>query len=134
MYPPHLVYFVCVFLLLQIYTCVNISTCSSHAVTADVDIAEIAKAAEFFLSDGIIVTGQSTGSPADKTELAGVRHAVPSLPVLIGSGVTAENVDRYSSADAVIVGSWFKEDGRWFNNVDRHRVTAFMNRVHCLCV
>jgi len=28
-----------------------------HAITADIDIAETAKAAEFFLVDGVIVTG-----------------------------------------------------------------------------
>jgi predicted TIM-barrel enzyme len=34
---------------------------SSHALTADMDIAETARAAEFFLSDGVIVTGLATG-------------------------------------------------------------------------
>ena len=30
---------------------------SSHAITADVDVAETARAAEFFRADGVIVTG-----------------------------------------------------------------------------
>ncbi len=34
---------------------------SSHSITSDVDIVETAKAAEFFLSDGVILTGTSTG-------------------------------------------------------------------------
>ena len=34
---------------------------SAHALTADVDIAEAAHAAEFFLADGVIVTGTATG-------------------------------------------------------------------------
>ena len=44
---------------------------SSHALTSDVSIEETAKAAEFFLSDGIIVTGIATGAQADPQELKG---------------------------------------------------------------
>lgn len=33
---------------------------SSHFVSSDVSIAKMAKAAAFFLSDGVIVTGNST--------------------------------------------------------------------------
>ena len=40
---------------------------SAHAITADVDIVETAKAAEFFLVDGVIVSGVSTGSPRSPT-------------------------------------------------------------------
>ena len=42
---------------------------SSHSITADVDIAETAKAAQFFLADGVALTGTSTGSPASASEL-----------------------------------------------------------------
>ena len=97
-------------------------------MTSDIDISDVAKAAEFFLSDGVIVTGRSTGCPADENEIAQVRAAT-SLPVLIGSGVTSENVVRYSAADAVIVGSEFKEGGRWYNGVDRDRVLTFINKM-----
>ena len=38
---------------------------SAHAITADVDIVETAKAAEFFTVDGVIVTGLATGEPAE---------------------------------------------------------------------
>ena len=38
---------------------------SSHALTADVDIAETARAAEFCLADGVVVTGAATGCEAD---------------------------------------------------------------------
>lgn len=34
---------------------------SSNLITSDISIAETAKAAEFFLSDGVIVTGSATG-------------------------------------------------------------------------
>jgi len=42
---------------------------SAHSITADVSLAETAKAAEFFLADGLIVTGSSTGDPAKPADL-----------------------------------------------------------------
>ena len=105
---------------------------SSHAITADVDIVETAHAAEFFLSDGIIVTGVATGTEANLEELQMVKDAVD-IPVLVGSGITTENVDRYLSvADALIVGSYFKYDGLWSNGVEVDRVKRFMDKVNTL--
>ncbi len=103
---------------------------SSHAVTADLDIGETARAAEFCGADGIIVTGRSTAVPADEGEVRRVRDAT-SLPVLVGSGVTTDNVDRFLPlCHGVIVGSHFKADGRWENPVYPDRVRAFMARVN----
>lgn len=45
--------------------------CSSHAITSDVSLLETVKAAEFFLADGIILTGRATGEEADVQDLAG---------------------------------------------------------------
>src|SRR5206468_10340563 len=45
---------------------------SAHAITADVDIVETAKAAEFFQADGVIISGVSTGQPADADEVRSV--------------------------------------------------------------
>lgn len=44
---------------------------SSHAITQDVDLIETAKAAKFFMSDGIIVTGTATGQPAKPHDVNG---------------------------------------------------------------
>jgi membrane complex biogenesis BtpA family protein len=96
---------------------------SAHAITADVDIAETAKAAEFFQADGVIVSGVSTGQPADASEVEAVSSAV-SIPTLIGSGITPENIAGYSSASAFIVGSSVKEGGLWANPLDEKRVAA----------
>jgi membrane complex biogenesis BtpA family protein len=105
---------------------------SSHAVTADVDIAETAHAAEFFLSDGVIVTGVATGQEASLEELQQVKAAVQ-IPVLVGSGVTVEYVERYLAvADALIIGSYFKQSGHWTQTVDFERVREFMERVNKL--
>ena len=105
---------------------------SSHAVTADVTIEETAHAAEFFLSDGVIVTGVATGTEASLDEIRQVKATVH-IPVLVGSGVTVDNVDRYlAAADALIIGSYFKYNGLWSNGVEVERVRAFMDKVNSL--
>jgi membrane complex biogenesis BtpA family protein len=102
---------------------------SSHFVTGDISIAETAKAAEFFLSDGVIVTGTATGEKALVEEVKAVKNAVK-IPVIIGSGIDAENiVDYWEFADAFIVGSSLKKECNWENEVDRNRVVKLMNEV-----
>ncbi|XP_036952200.1 uncharacterized protein F13E9.13, mitochondrial isoform X2 [Acanthopagrus latus] len=98
---------------------------SSHALTSDVSIEETARAAEFFLSDGVIITGAATGVQADQQELRDVLQSVR-IPVLIGSGVTCDNIEGYIDANAMIIGSHFKKGGHWANAVDPERVKRFM--------
>ncbi|XP_077085416.1 uncharacterized protein F13E9.13, mitochondrial [Siphateles boraxobius] len=104
---------------------------SAHALTSDVSIAETAQAAEFFLSDGVIVTGTATGAQADPEELREVTQSVR-IPVLIGSGVTHDNVEQYLHASAMIIGSHFKKGGHWANGVDAERIERFMGKMHTL--
>ena len=96
---------------------------SSHALTADVELVETARAAEFFLADGVIVTGSSTGRETDPAEVKAVSDAV-AIPTLVGSGVTPDNLIRFTGADGFIVGSAVKEEGVWSNPVDPMRVDA----------
>lgn len=96
---------------------------SAHAVTADVDLAQTAHAAELFLADGIVVTGAATGRPADPEDVRTVSEAV-ALPVLVGSGVTAENLGALATADAFIVGSSVKTGGVWSDPLDPDRCAA----------
>lgn len=98
---------------------------SAHAITADVDIVETAKAAEFFSVDGVIVSGVTTGEPAQPEEVAAVAGAV-SMPTLVGSGISAENLGAFSQADAFIVGSSIKQDGLWSNPIDPDRARALV--------
>lgn len=98
---------------------------SAHAITADVDIVETGKAAEFFQADGIIVSGVSTGEAADPDEVRDVSKAVK-IPTLIGSGITPENIYDYA-ADAFIVGSSVKRDGIWSSPLDEARVRLLVN-------
>lgn len=102
---------------------------SSHAVSADVSIAETAKAAEFFLSDGVIVTGTATGEKAPIEEVKVVKQAVK-IPVIVGSGIDTGNIHEYLNfADAFIVGSSMKIDGNWENPVDLSRVRELVKRI-----
>jgi len=96
---------------------------SSHAITADVDLAETARAAEFFLADGVIVTGTATGRPTAAGDVVAVSAAV-GIPTLVGSGVTPENLAALNAADAFIIGSSLKVDGLWSNPLDAKRVEA----------
>jgi uncharacterized protein len=96
---------------------------SAHAITADVSIVETAKAAEFFLADGVIVTGATTGEPASSDEVRDVVGAAR-VPVLVGSGVTPANLGRYSTAHGFIVGSSVKHGGVWCNPLDLDAVRA----------
>jgi membrane complex biogenesis BtpA family protein len=98
---------------------------SAHALTADVDIATAAHAAEFFLADGVIVTGVASGQPARPEDVTSVAAAVH-VPVLVGSGITAENLGRYTAADAFIVGTSLKRDGDWTQPVDPARARALV--------
>jgi uncharacterized protein len=96
---------------------------SAHAITADVSLAETAKAAEFFLVDGVVVSGVATGEPADSSEVRAVARAV-GVPTLVGSGVTLDNLHDYGQADALIVGSSIKHGGVWSGAIDESRVQA----------
>jgi predicted TIM-barrel enzyme len=70
-----------------------------------------------------VVSGKATGEATPMADLKRVRSAVPTTPLLVGSGVTAETVaELLSVADAVIVGTSVKRDGKVRNPVDPDRV------------
>ncbi|HXS82726.1 MAG TPA: BtpA/SgcQ family protein [Methylomirabilota bacterium] len=101
---------------------------AAHAITADVSLAETARAAEFFLADAVIVTGNATGEPATRGDVSEAVNATR-LPVLVGSGITPSNIDHYAHAQGFIVGSSLKQGGVWSNPLDpdalRVMVAAF---------
>lgn len=78
-------------------------------------------------ADAVIVTGRSTGSAADVSQVAEVVEFAEGTPVVVGSGV---NVDTIASlrgkASAVIVGSSLKRDGKAENPVDSSQVKALI--------
>ena len=105
---------------------------SSHAITADVPLGETCAAVEFMRGDAVIVSGPATGEPP---RAADVREAKSHcrVPVLLGSGVTPENVaEFYDDADGFIVGSYFKGGGLWSNTVEPARVGRMVEAVRRL--
>ena len=48
------------------------------------------------------------------------------VPVVVGSGITAENLERYAAADAFIVGTSLKRDGDWAQPVDPARARGLV--------
>ena len=63
------------------------------------------------------------------SDVRAVKEAVPEgTPVLVGSGVTEENIGAYMEwADGVIVGTSVKVDGVVSNPVDRERVARLVS-------
>ncbi|MGW4981889.1 BtpA/SgcQ family protein [Streptomyces mirabilis] len=83
-------------------------------------------------ADGIIVSGELTGVETSPEDLLTARAATVG-PLLVGSGVTPENLAAvFAPADGFIVGSYFKVDGVPGNPVDESRVSALMDRVRSL--
>lgn len=62
------------------------------------------------LADALIVTGAATGAAADPSRLRALREQVDA-PLLVGSGLTAENAHQFADADGVIVGTSLKTNG-----------------------
>jgi membrane complex biogenesis BtpA family protein len=89
-------------------------------------IAQSAKDAQAAGADALIVTGAGTGQATPLQAVAEARSAVK-IPVLVGSGTTAENALRVLEiADGAIVGSSLKHGGDAANAVSAERAAAFM--------
>jgi membrane complex biogenesis BtpA family protein len=80
------------------------------------------------LADALVVSGKATGEPTAIGDLERVRSAVPSVPVLVGSGVTPDTVAKLLAiADAVIVGTSVKREADVGKPVDLARVRALVD-------
>ena len=102
---------------------------SAHAITADVSLGETCAAVEFMRGDAVIVSGSATGEPPRASDVREAKSHCR-IPVLLGSGVTPENVaEFYEAADGFIVGTYFKEGGLWSNTVDAARVRRLVEAV-----
>ncbi|MCI0548094.1 MAG: BtpA/SgcQ family protein [Candidatus Rokubacteria bacterium] len=75
------------------------------------------------LADALVVSGVATGEPTSGEDLKRIRSAVPAVPLLVGSGATAETAaDLLSVADGLIVGTAIKHGGVIGHPVDAERV------------
>lgn len=93
--------------------------------TLDIETRDLA---ERGLADAIIVSGERTGLETSRADIDQVRAAT-SLPILVGSGATPDNIDRVMpTVNGLIVGSYFKKDGAGHNFVDEGRVEQFVRR------
>ncbi|MBS3787794.1 BtpA/SgcQ family protein [Candidatus Bipolaricaulota bacterium] len=101
----------------------------SHVITEDRTLAERCEDAANYQADAVIVTGEETGKSPAPESVADLKTK-SELPVLVGSGLTAENISKYSDhIDGCIVGSYFKENGKWDKPVSGSRVKKFVNEV-----
>ncbi len=89
----------------------------------------VADAVERGLADAVIVTGSRTGSPANPKDVE--RASSVGDRILVGSGVTPENVVGFLKSGAVgfIVGTWFKRGDDVFSPVDPSRVRELVETV-----
>lgn len=101
---------------------------AAHAVTADIPLADLAHGYAFCGADALIITGSTTGHRTNPEQVTTAKTA--HLPVVVGSGITADNAHEFAHADALIVGSWLKVDGKWQNPVDPDRVRALRTRLN----
>ena len=80
-------------------------------------------------ADAVIVSGAATGAPTDLADLRTVRAALPDAYVMAGSGVTEETLEpTLELANAVIVGTALKRNGKTREPVDLDRVRRFVTR------
>lgn len=79
------------------------------------------------LADAVIVSGSGTGKPINHQALGDVASAVGGTPIVLGSGVTSQNIKDFKSlAWGFIVGTSLKKDGLVQNPVDVTRVKELM--------
>lgn len=80
--------------------------------------------------DGLCVSGASAGSETKTDIIADVKSAAGQVPVFCNTGCNAQTaVEKLSNSDGACVGTTFKKDGKFENNVDPERVVEFMNIV-----
>lgn len=81
--------------------------------------------------DAICVSGLTAGAATDTAALRVVKDNAGDTPVIVNTGVRAETAEaQLSIADAAIVGTAFKIDGRFENASDERRVRELMSAVN----
>jgi membrane complex biogenesis BtpA family protein len=101
----------------------------SHFIVSDRSIIEQAHDAVNEGAEALIVTGFETGIAPSSDNVKDFADNV-NKAILIGSGVTQDNVkDLLKYADGLIVGSYFKKDNNWKNEIEAQKVVRFMKEV-----
>lgn len=98
----------------------------TYPLLNNISLEESAKWAISNMADALIVTGAETGRAASLEDLMKVKR-VSKIPVVAGSGVTAENVDQqYAVCDGAIIGSSLKLSRDVMDPIDPELANAFM--------
>ncbi|HID04184.1 MAG TPA: BtpA/SgcQ family protein [Aigarchaeota archaeon] len=101
----------------------------SHFIISDRPFEEQVKDVEFFDADAVIVSGTRTGAETPVEKVIKAKQST-SLPVLVGSGLNPENAEKLLTyADGAIVGSYLRQDGKFWNPIDINRVKTLMKTV-----
>lgn len=101
----------------------------SHFIIHDRSVEEQALDIETQGGDAVIVTGFDTGMPPTVERVSSCKNKLQ-LPIILGSGVSGENAkELLNCADGAIIGSHFKIDGNWKNEIDFKRTVTFMKIV-----
>jgi membrane complex biogenesis BtpA family protein len=90
-------------------------------------VPERATSAAYIGVDAVLISGPITGVPTDTGELSDAKAAVPQVPVLANTGVTASTVGKIlARCDGAIVGTDLKAGAVTWNPVDPQRAARFM--------
>lgn len=104
----------------------------SHYIVHDRSVNELANDAQEQGADGIIITGFSTGIAPTKEKVVEA-HKNIKVPVLLGSGISIQNVQELLSvSDGAIIGSAFKTDGDMKKMMNYQKARDFMKEVENL--
>jgi len=92
-----------------------------------IDLATHIEWTEFYLADAIIISGRMTGDAPSLDKVREAKQLAKGRPILMGSGMTAENVaDFFQYADGCIVGFGMKDKGHPDQPVNPDNVKRFM--------
>jgi hypothetical protein len=83
--------------------------------------------------DAVAVTQDATGQETSLDKIRAFRAGLGDFPLIVAAGVTAENAAAsLAVADGMVVGSYFKRDGKDSGEVDESRVAEFMRTIRAI--
>ncbi len=85
------------------------------------------------LVDAVIITGKKTGGEANPNDAIKIKEALPEVPLIVGSGITIDNLEKYYKyIDAIIISTGLNYDGDISKGIDKARATSFMKKIQKL--
>ena len=97
---------------------------------SDRDIVSVAQSTVFNCRpDALCISGLTAGSETSMEAVRQVKEVIGETPLLVNTGVNLANLEeQLTLADGVVTGTTFKRDGYIWNEVDKARVKAFMDK------